>query len=115
MVYELPVKEPEPVSCENCHREIPNAASLSIEGQEYIYYFCGHGCYSRWHEQKLGREKRAHMVRPRSTTQAKQLRAVAGIPFPVSILNLYLSSKACDRARSRQALRCLASEEPSYR
>lgn len=57
MDSEQPIKEPEPVSCEICHREIPNADSFSIEGQEYIYYFCGHGCYSRWHEQKLGREE----------------------------------------------------------
>jgi YHS domain-containing protein len=48
MISELPVKEPEPVSCSVCHVEIPRAESLSIEGKEYVYYFCGHGCYSRW-------------------------------------------------------------------
>jgi hypothetical protein len=48
MISELPVKEPEPVSCAVCHVEIPRTDSLSIEGKEYVYYFCGHGCYSRW-------------------------------------------------------------------
>ena len=48
---EIPVEEPEPVSCAVCHVEIPRADSLSIEGKEYVYYFCGHGCYSRWNKQ----------------------------------------------------------------
>ena len=48
MVTELPIKEPEPVSCAVCQLEIPRAESLSIEGKEYAYYFCGHGCYTRW-------------------------------------------------------------------
>lgn len=47
-VSEIPVEEPEHVSCELCHKEVPRADSLNVEGKEYIYYFCGHGCYSRW-------------------------------------------------------------------
>ena len=50
MSSDLPVKEPETISCAVCHLEIPRAESLSIEGKEYVYYFCGHGCYSRWNE-----------------------------------------------------------------
>lgn len=57
MTSEQPVKEPEPVSCEICHREIPKADSLTIEGQEYAYYFCGHGCYSRWHALNMKQKK----------------------------------------------------------
>ncbi len=54
---ELPVKEPEPVSCEICHQEISRAESLSVEGKEYIYYFCGNGCYSRWNA-RIEKERR---------------------------------------------------------
>lgn len=45
----------EPVSCRVCHREIPHAEALNIEGQEYTYYFCGYGCFDHWHQ---GEEKR---------------------------------------------------------
>jgi hypothetical protein len=27
---------------------VPHADALSVEGQEYLYYFCGQGCYSHW-------------------------------------------------------------------
>lgn len=50
MASELPVKKPEPVSCSVCQSEIPHADYLTIEGREYVYYFCGHGCYTRWNE-----------------------------------------------------------------
>jgi len=54
---EVPVKEPDPVSCEICHKEIPRAESLPIEGKEYVYFFCGHGCYSRWNERMAEQKK----------------------------------------------------------
>lgn len=50
MVSDTHLKEPESVSCEVCRLEVPHAKSLTIEGKEYMYYFCGHGCYSRWQE-----------------------------------------------------------------
>jgi hypothetical protein len=56
MVTELPIKEPEQVSCAACQLEIPRAESLSIEGKEYAYHFCGHGCYTRWNTE-LGERK----------------------------------------------------------
>lgn len=40
------------VSCHVCQREVPNAEALSAEGQEYLYYFCGHGCYSQWQQER---------------------------------------------------------------
>lgn len=36
------------VSCHVCHQEVPQADALTAEGQEYLYYFCGRGCYARW-------------------------------------------------------------------
>ena len=40
------------VSCHVCHREIPRADALTVEGQEYLYYFCGQGCYARWQQEQ---------------------------------------------------------------
>lgn len=39
---------PPAVSCLICHREVPHAEALTAEGQEYLYYFCGQGCYVHW-------------------------------------------------------------------
>lgn len=36
------------VSCHMCQREVPHAGGLSVEGQEYLYFFCGQGCYEHW-------------------------------------------------------------------
>jgi hypothetical protein len=48
MATQSPANEPEAVSCRVCHREIPVAEALTSEGQEYMYYFCGYGCYDHW-------------------------------------------------------------------
>lgn len=57
MVSEQDLMETAPVSCEVCHIEIPRTESLSIEAKEYVYYFCGHGCFSRWSERVEERVK----------------------------------------------------------
>lgn len=44
--------EPAEVSCHVCHTEIPRAEALSAEAQEYVYYFCGNGCYVHWRQQR---------------------------------------------------------------
>jgi len=36
------------VTCHVCHQAVPHAEALTAEGQEYLYYFCGRGCYSHW-------------------------------------------------------------------
>ncbi len=36
------------VTCHLCHRELPYAEALNIEGQEYAYHFCGYGCFGEW-------------------------------------------------------------------
>jgi YHS domain-containing protein len=49
----------EPVSCRICHREIPYAEALSIEGQEYMYFFCGSGCYEHWRQDDVERQRKS--------------------------------------------------------
>ncbi len=42
--------ELEEVSCNVCHQQVPHAESLAVEAQEYLYFFCGQGCYSTWQQ-----------------------------------------------------------------
>lgn len=46
----------EPVSCISCQREIPHATAMSIEGKEYVYFFCGYGCYEHWRQDERRQE-----------------------------------------------------------
>ncbi|MEK7734737.1 MAG: DUF3330 domain-containing protein [Pseudomonadota bacterium] len=39
------------VSCQVCLKEIPKSVAKSLEGPEYVYYFCGADCYYRWQQQ----------------------------------------------------------------
>lgn len=36
------------VSCEVCLKEIPRSVARSLEGPDYVYYFCGQQCYEKW-------------------------------------------------------------------
>jgi hypothetical protein len=49
MTTRLMVEDRHSVSCNVCHREVPHADSLSAEGQDYLWFFCGLGCYEQWH------------------------------------------------------------------
>jgi hypothetical protein len=42
--------ESDVVSCNVCHQEVAHAESLAVEAQEYLYFFCGAGCYTHWQE-----------------------------------------------------------------
>jgi hypothetical protein len=37
-----------PVACEVCLKEIPRSVARSLEGPDYVYHFCGQGCYEKW-------------------------------------------------------------------
>lgn len=50
MGNQLPGSELDPIICGVCHREIPHAEALNIEGQEYTYFFCGYGCFDHWRQ-----------------------------------------------------------------
>lgn len=36
------------VSCKVCREEIPLSEAKSVEGQDYVWYFCGLDCYEQW-------------------------------------------------------------------
>lgn len=40
--------EDRPIACETCHKEVPLSVASSLEGPDYIYYFCGGECYEKW-------------------------------------------------------------------
>lgn len=39
------------LSCSECLQEIPSSVANSLEGKDYIHYFCGLECYAIWEEQ----------------------------------------------------------------
>jgi hypothetical protein len=43
------------VSCHTCTTEIPLSEAVSSEGEDYMLYFCGLGCFARWYRQAYGR------------------------------------------------------------
>ncbi len=36
------------LSCSECLEEIPASVANSLEGKDYIHYFCGLECYATW-------------------------------------------------------------------
>lgn len=48
MTKDVPVTEPEMLSCEVCLSEIPASVAQSLEGPDYVHHFCGLECYDRW-------------------------------------------------------------------
>ena len=47
-------EEDEKISCHICQNEIPKAAALNAEGEEYVYYFCHSDCLEHWKEREKG-------------------------------------------------------------
>ncbi|MGD2073972.1 MAG: DUF3330 domain-containing protein [Gammaproteobacteria bacterium] len=39
---------PEQVSCEVCRRQLPAAEALRQEAEDYVLWFCGQECFSKW-------------------------------------------------------------------
>lgn len=39
------------VSCETCLAEIPMDVALTLEGPDYVHYFCGLECLAQWQAQ----------------------------------------------------------------
>lgn len=40
------------LSCCVCGREIPPSEAQSVEGEDYMWYFCGLDCFDRWQKRK---------------------------------------------------------------
>lgn len=36
------------LTCKVCMKEIPKSVAKSLEGHDYVYYFCGSDCFSKW-------------------------------------------------------------------
>ena len=41
----------EPVRCDTCLAEVPTSVAKSVEGVDYVLYFCGLDCMARWLKQ----------------------------------------------------------------
>ena len=45
------------ISCHICKKEIPKAAALSAEGEEYVLHFCDISCLDYWKKEDKDGEK----------------------------------------------------------
>ena len=43
------------VSCAECEKEVPRSEAKSVEGRDYVWYFCGLDCYAHWKRPRGGR------------------------------------------------------------
>lgn len=49
----------EKVSCKVCLKEIPKSEAKVAEATDYVLYFCGIECYTKWRTGKPGQRGRA--------------------------------------------------------
>lgn len=56
MVEKKDIVDPETVACQVCMKEIPKSVAESLEGPQYVYYFCGADCFAAWQDETRGRE-----------------------------------------------------------
>ena len=42
----------EKIACHVCAKEIPKAAALNAEGEEYVHFFCDTSCLVFWEEKE---------------------------------------------------------------
>ena len=40
------------LSCRECLNEIPQSVASSLEGPDYVHYYCGLECYDTWQARK---------------------------------------------------------------
>lgn len=38
------------VACATCLAEVPKDLALTVEGPDYVHYFCGLECLAKWQE-----------------------------------------------------------------
>lgn len=48
----------EKIACHVCRKEIPKAAALNAEGEEYVHYFCHTECLEYWKEKERDKKKK---------------------------------------------------------
>ena len=49
-------EEQEKIACHICKAEIPKAAALNAEGEEYVHYFCNTSCLTYWQEEEKAKK-----------------------------------------------------------
>lgn len=47
----------DPISCSECGKEIPPSEAQSVEGEDYMWYFCGLDCFDQWQKRESPGEK----------------------------------------------------------
>jgi len=52
--------EGEKIACDVCKKEIPKAAALHPEGEEYVLNFCSIECLDFWKEEQEKNKKKAN-------------------------------------------------------
>ncbi|MFQ6037476.1 MAG: DUF3330 domain-containing protein [Candidatus Aminicenantales bacterium] len=45
------------IACHVCRKEIPKAAALHAEGEEYVLHFCDISCLDFWKKEKKDKKK----------------------------------------------------------
>ena len=51
MVPREAISNPPSLSCQVCFTEIPPSVANSLEGRDYVQYYCGAECYVEWEQQ----------------------------------------------------------------
>jgi YHS domain-containing protein len=46
----------EKIACHVCQKEIPKAAAVHSEGEEYVHHFCSTECMNVWKKKKEGQD-----------------------------------------------------------
>ncbi len=51
------MKDEEKIACHICKKEIPKAAAVHSEGQEYVLHFCDISCLDHWKKEEEKKKK----------------------------------------------------------
>ena len=52
------MKDDEKIACHICQKEIPKAAAVHAEGQEYVLHFCNVECMDYWKEEEKKKKEK---------------------------------------------------------
>ena len=51
------MKEEEKIACHVCKKEIPKAAAVHAEGQDYVLHFCNVECMDYWKKEEAKKQE----------------------------------------------------------
>jgi hypothetical protein len=52
------MNEEQKIACHICKKDIPKAAALHAEGEEYVLHFCNIECMDYWKKEKKDKKKK---------------------------------------------------------